>query len=280
MPQNDTDFDQLTFNAYKARLEIYKMDLLEFEQQNKHSGTSQRLSRRLWPRTTSHSSKQTTRILGTTFGHSREDWPPRMERDVSKLSRGTTSSAEAQDFLMAIWSKDTLYADARLVAIESQTTGDLYKQIDSFRQHLQRQQLYEVSGKAEHSAFNATFRGQACRPPKPCLYGDRHWIADCYYLVPDRRPTGWTPNPTKQKKVDDAMNSDRKRTWVETCLQRRKVVDNRSSTNNTQAPQTPQKSSPSTRSTTCTGWSSLCHLFCCGFDGIFPQELLAFGQWD
>ncbi|MCJ1470948.1 hypothetical protein MMC07_009596 [Pseudocyphellaria aurata] len=38
MPQNDADFDERTFNASKARLEMYKMDLLEFEQQTRTLG--------------------------------------------------------------------------------------------------------------------------------------------------------------------------------------------------------------------------------------------------
>ncbi|MCJ1463981.1 hypothetical protein MMC07_002591, partial [Pseudocyphellaria aurata] len=35
---DDTDFDQLTINVYKARLEMYKIDLLKFEQQTKAIG--------------------------------------------------------------------------------------------------------------------------------------------------------------------------------------------------------------------------------------------------
>ncbi|MCJ1469738.1 hypothetical protein MMC07_008379 [Pseudocyphellaria aurata] len=38
MPQNDADFDQRTFNAYKARLDIYKTDFLKFEKQTKIRG--------------------------------------------------------------------------------------------------------------------------------------------------------------------------------------------------------------------------------------------------
>ena len=140
---------------------------------------------------------------------------------------------------MAIQSKDSFYADAHLVALESETDGDLYKEIDTFRQHLQRQHLYEGGkGGSSHFAFsttnsnssNLTLRGQSLsKPPKPCLCGEQHWIADCYYLVPEKRHTGWTPNSTKQKKVDEAMKIDRTKTWVETCLQRRKAAENKSS---------------------------------------------------
>ena len=105
-----------------------------------------------------------------------------------------------QNFLMAIQSKDSSYADAHLVALESQTESDLYEEIDTFRQHLQRQHLYE-SGKGEffHSAFSTTnsnssnpsLKGQSLsKPPKPCLCGKQHWIANCYYLVPEKCHTG------------------------------------------------------------------------------------------
>ncbi|MCJ1462019.1 hypothetical protein MMC07_000619 [Pseudocyphellaria aurata] len=38
IPENDADFDLRSFNAFKKRLEMYKMDFLEFEQQNKALG--------------------------------------------------------------------------------------------------------------------------------------------------------------------------------------------------------------------------------------------------
>lgn len=42
---------------------------------------------------------------------------------------------------MAIRFKDASYGDASLVAIESQTPGDLYNLVDNFRQHLQRDEV-------------------------------------------------------------------------------------------------------------------------------------------
>ena len=38
MPENNANFQQANFNAYKARLEMHKVDLVEFEHQTKAFG--------------------------------------------------------------------------------------------------------------------------------------------------------------------------------------------------------------------------------------------------
>jgi hypothetical protein len=52
---------------------------------------------------------------------------------------------------------------------------------------------------ARHGAFAASFQGvdsngnPVTKPP--CLYGGTHLFANCGYLIPERRPAGWYPNP-------------------------------------------------------------------------------------
>lgn len=49
-----------------------------------------------------------------------------------------------------------------------------------------------------------------------------HWISDCYYLVPGRRPQSWKPNAGKQKKIDDALQNNKTKAWVDKLLEKYK----------------------------------------------------------
>ena len=131
---------------------------------------------------------------------------------------------------MAISSKGPSFADAQLVSIRSKGRDklDLYELIEDFRQRLRLLQLHHPVNGETHSAFSTnsntntkvSFRGQQT-PPKPCICSDTHWVADCYYLAPEKRPTGWSPNSLKQK-VDDALQNSRTKTWVDTVIQKQK----------------------------------------------------------
>ena len=139
-----------------------------------------------------------------------------------------------RDFFIAISSKESSFADAHLVSFWSRRSQnlDLYELIEDFRQHLHLQQLHHPVNGETHSAFSTnlntntktSFRGQQI-PTKPCICGDIHWVADCYYLAPEKRPTGWTSNSLKQKKVDDALQGSKTKTWVNTLIQRQKERD-------------------------------------------------------
>ena len=136
-----------------------------------------------------------------------------------------------RDFLMAARHRETSFADVQMARLDENRSNNLFDLIEKFRQHLRLQRLQQpASTKNTHSAFSAhsspSFRGkQVSRPPKPCLCGDTHWLADCYYLIPEKRPKGWEPNADKQKLVDDALKDSRTKAWAERTLEKRKSWD-------------------------------------------------------
>ena len=155
----------------------------------------------------------------------------------------TTGSRPIRDFLMAARTKEPTFADAHLVMIRLQDSKyNFYTLVEDFRQHIRLQHIHQPSNNSTHSAFatdaksnNSSFRGKEA-PPKPCICGDTHWVADCYYLAPEKRPTGWSPNSLKQKKVDDALQDSRTKTWVNTLIQRRKEREGAQPVLSTQQP--------------------------------------------
>lgn len=132
-----------------------------------------------------------------------------------------------RDFLMAVKQKEPSFANAHLIQLKKKTdSDDIFEVIEDLRQQLSFQKLQRKGG-GEHTAFaakvpaaksGASFRGQSqgqpqsqSQPPKPCICGDTHWILDCHYLVPEKRPQGWRSNPLKQRKVDEALQNSNTR---------------------------------------------------------------------
>ena len=79
--------------------------------------------------------------------------------------------------------------------------------IKEFRD-LRRLNESQAAPRARHGAFAASFQGQnADGSPKvyKCICAEEHRYARCLYLIPEIRPSRWKPNPTIQKKVDDAL---------------------------------------------------------------------------
>lgn len=60
------------------------------------------------------------------------------------------------------------------------------------------------------------------QPTKPCICGDTHWISDCHYLVPKKRPQALRSNPVKQRKVDEALQNSSTKAWVDRIFDRKK----------------------------------------------------------
>ena len=120
------------------------------------------------------------------------------------------------------------------------------------------QQTNQLSKNNTHSAFatgsnpkGASFRGQSTSTKPPCICGDSHWYSDCHYRVPEKRPTGWTANPTKQKKVNEALQNAEKKTSVDKALQRSKDQASTKSVTSTQQ-STPSSGGATTGGTVAT----------------------------
>ena len=143
-----------------------------------------------------------------------------------------TGTRPTKDFLMAIREREPAFANAHLISLKKKKSGDLFELIEDFRQHIRLQQLHQSSKEETHSAFatksGTSFRGQqALTPPKPCLCGDTHWLADCAYLVPEKRTPGWKSGLATEKKINDALQNDHTKAWVNRVLQKRKDKDNK-----------------------------------------------------
>lgn len=109
----------------------------------------------------------------------------------------TTRSQLIWDFLIATCTKKLTFTNAHFVMIQLQDSKyTLYTLVKDFRQHICLQHIHQPSNNSTHLAFatdtksnNSSF----CRkkaPPKPCICGNTHWVADCYYLAPEKRLTG------------------------------------------------------------------------------------------
>jgi hypothetical protein len=63
--------------------------------------------------------------------------------------------------------------------------------------------------RTNQSAFSTTFQGQPQEetPKKECLCGEQHLFRDCPYLVRERQPAGWKPDPAIQEQVKAKMRN-------------------------------------------------------------------------
>lgn len=93
---------------------------------------------------------------------------------------------------MAAQLRETSFADAHLARLDEYSAGNLFDLIEKFRQHVRLQRLYQPSKGETHLAFatnfGPSFREKKVPPTKPCLCGESHWMADCYYLIPQSVP--------------------------------------------------------------------------------------------
>lgn len=269
MPDNDADFNIDTYNVFKAHKHLYKTDYALFERQQNAFGDIisffwetiathnlkfiqsedphpwnilRALKRRFAPSDEAHNLQIERKYHKLCKGPDTEnletwldEWTITFTEPKERAIADLTGTRSVRDFLMAIRSKDPAFADAHLVLLEDKGADDLYQLIEKFRQHIRLQRLQHPSKRKSHSAFaagtnsnNASFQGQQ-KPPKPCICGGTHWVADCYYLVPENRPTGWNPNSKKQRKVDEALKSNQTKILVKKMLQKHKNRDSKSS---------------------------------------------------
>jgi hypothetical protein len=57
---------------------------------------------------------------------------------------------------------------------------------------------------------NATFHGHnnRNRNKRPCLCGLEHHWNTCFYLIPSKRPAGWSPNEKIEKEINEKINKN------------------------------------------------------------------------
>jgi hypothetical protein len=145
-------------------------------------------------------------------------------REGVKLSQPIVQKDTAvQDFLRAVFDIAPDFASFWTNTIQSSTEDtmpDLYTIIDRFR--VQRQILRtETDRFSSQSAFQTTLQEQ----PKPqiektpekkdCLCGEPHRFKDCPYLIPERQPEGWKPDPAIQERVETKLQNPRLKAAVE-----------------------------------------------------------------
>ena len=145
-----------------------------------------------------------------------------------------------RDFIMAVLPTEPSFANAHLITLDSKEEKDFHPLIESFRKYVRLHQTQKNKNNNTHSAFateqkkegqGATFNGQKT-PPK-CLCGSVHWYNDCYYLVPEKRPSNWTSRPQIQTQIDEAMKDQQLKAKVEKSLQRSKEIQQSKATKTT-----------------------------------------------
>jgi hypothetical protein len=73
---------------------------------------------------------------------------------------------------------------------------------------------------ANQSAFSTTFQGkpqEETQNPKKkeCLCGEQHLYRDCPYLLRERQPAGWKPDPAIQERINKKLQNPRLKAAVD-----------------------------------------------------------------
>lgn len=263
LPQAGTPLEQDAVELYKLQVSLYKIQLGEFNRQKRAFGELVSFIQETISAYNSTLIREVEfdpwdmlRALKNRLAPSDHARSLEVERNYHKLCKGPgtqeleiwldewvatfTRAKELaffevdgirpiRDFLLAARLRETSFAEAHLARLDEYSASNFYDLIEKFRQHLHRQRPYHYGKGGTHSSFSTnsgpSFKGkQVPGPPKPCLCGNAHWLADCYYLVPEKRPRGWKPKADKQKLVEDALKNSRTKTWVERTLEKRKVL--------------------------------------------------------
>ena len=98
-----------------------------------------------------------------------------------------------------------------------QTAPDLYEIVEHFRDH--RRHL-AATKEAQSAAFSITPPEPQPQPEKTpekrdCLYGEQHRFKDCPYLISDKQPEGWKPDPAIQERIETKLQNLRLKVAVE-----------------------------------------------------------------
>jgi hypothetical protein len=165
-----------------------------------------------------------------------EPWLMQWDVIVRKCQRiglpETQGSRPSFDFIESIQDRfPTFFSiwQIRLIEEEDHTHTELFKLVQTFRDHLKS--LKPTATRGKHTAF-ATFQDiqegsseqgnstsqsnqrsransdnrQTRKPGQNCLCGKLHWFSDCFYLNSKLRPANWTPIASIQKKIADALS--------------------------------------------------------------------------
>jgi hypothetical protein len=81
-----------------------------------------------------------------------------------------------------------------------QTALSLDSLVEEFRDH--RWHLGMENDQPRDSAF---FQGQEETPKRKCLCGEQHTFRACPYLIQERQPAGWKPDPAIQEQINAKM---------------------------------------------------------------------------
>lgn len=187
-PADDAQFDKLKYEAYKARKDIYKTNLAEYERQEKAFGD---LISFIQDTIAAHNVPfiqkeephpwNLLRALKLRPAPIDEARNLEIEQRYHKLCKGpgnqnvdtwldgwittyteakehciaeATGTRPIRDFLMAARSKEPTFADAHLVLMRlNNITYDFYDLVEDFRQHTRLQQLQRPSKGDTHSPF-------------------------------------------------------------------------------------------------------------------------------
>lgn len=136
--------------------------------------------------------------------------------NISDPTLGLTDLSLCEAFLEAIATYDPFFKTSYRPFLQGDPTGDLWplpRLIGNWTSHRAAVPLPSSGSSTTTLAFSTNTptaekdrieKNDKYRAPF-CLCGYPHKCADCYCLVPERRPTGWNARPNTQKKVDIAL---------------------------------------------------------------------------
>lgn len=131
-----------------------------------------------------------------------------------------------QDFLRAVYDIAPDFSSFwtnTIQSVDDNQRPDLYTIIDRFR--VQRQMLgIETRSDTNPNSASATLQEQPqpqeetqekAPKMKDCICGEPHRYKFCPYLIKERQPAGWTPDPAVQQQIDEKMRNPRIKTAVD-----------------------------------------------------------------
>lgn len=147
-----------------------------------------------------------------------------------------------RDFLLAIRLKNATFAEMHLEDVDKDSVT-IYHLIELYRNRTRLLKAADIIIPT-HSAFGAhkeqtekgkgkekesTFNGQKPARPK-CLCGGFHSMGKCWFMVPNIRPSGWTPNAATMTRVSEALKDPANRKKLSESIERLKKAESEATT--------------------------------------------------
>jgi hypothetical protein len=111
---------------------------------------------------------------------------------------------------------DPAYGAIQRQKLQEDNTLSIYDEINEFRHQIGESESRYGGRQLSNHAFT-TFQGQSDqslpsqsdRPLRDCVCSKKHRFDNCYYLIPDSRPSNWKPDPKIVETIKNKMKGSK-----------------------------------------------------------------------